>query len=72
MVSLCGRHDPRLAGRAVEPARRGARIYRRLVDRDPNLDNMHNLSWAVGTLAAVLTSLGRHAEAAQAQLSKGA
>ncbi len=70
-VSLCGRHDARRIARAVGPARRAARIYRRLVDRNPH-EHQDNLRSAVNTLASVLTRLGRHAEAAQAQLTIGA
>lgn len=70
-LSLCGRHDLRLVLRAVEPARRATRVYRRLVDRNPH-EHQADLKEAVGTLATVLTQLGRHAEAAEARRSRGA
>ncbi len=70
-MSLCGRHDVRLAARAVEPARRAARICRDLADEEPG-DHQFDLRLAVSTLATVLTRLGRHAEAAEARLRRGA
>ena len=70
-LSLCGRHDVRLAVRAVEPAQRAARLYRRLVDADPH-EHQTDLRWAVDTLARALTRIGRHAEAAEARLRRGA
>jgi tetratricopeptide (TPR) repeat protein len=70
-MSLCGRHDVRLAARALEPARRAARICRSLVDREPS-NYQNDLRLAVNTLATVLTRLGRHAEAADARLRRGA
>jgi tetratricopeptide (TPR) repeat protein len=70
-MSLCGRHDLRLAARALEPARRAARICRQLADREPS-SYQNDLRLAVTTLATVLTRLGRHAEAAEARLRRGA
>lgn len=69
-LSLCGRHDGRRALRAVEPARRAVRLYRGLVDQDPS--RQADLRWAVTRLATVLERLGRHAEAADVQLRRGA
>lgn len=70
-VSLCGRHDVRLAARALEPARRAARLCRGLVDREPGRYQA-DLRLALATLVTVLTRLGRHAEAAEVQLRRGA
>ncbi|MFE2757514.1 tetratricopeptide repeat protein [Actinosynnema sp. NPDC059335] len=70
-LSLCGRHDIRLVLRALEPARRAARLNRRLVDRNPH-EHQAALEEAVGTLVTVLTQLGRHAEAAEARWRRGA
>ncbi|XVS61004.1 tetratricopeptide repeat protein [Actinosynnema sp. CA-299493] len=70
-LSLCGRHDVRRAARAVEPARRAARLYRRLVDQDPR-EHQPDLRWAVDTLVTALTRIGRHAEAADVRLRRGA
>ncbi|MET7620348.1 tetratricopeptide repeat protein [Streptomyces sp. NPDC005408] len=69
-LSLCGRHDGRRAVRAVEPARRAVRLYRGLVDQDPS--RQADLRWAVTRLATVLERLGRHAEATDVQLRRGA
>ncbi|MFD4570344.1 tetratricopeptide repeat protein [Streptomyces sp. NPDC058467] len=69
-LSLCGRHDGRRAVRAVEPARRAVRLYRRMVDQDPS--RQADLRWAVSRLATVLDRLGRHAEATDVQLRRGA
>ncbi|MFI7236081.1 tetratricopeptide repeat protein [Streptomyces cyaneofuscatus] len=72
-VSLCGRHDWGRAVRAVEPARRAARIFRELVDQDPHQAEAHaNLTSAVTLLARVLDRIGRHDEAFEAQVRRGA
>ncbi|MFI9386065.1 trypsin-like peptidase domain-containing protein [Kutzneria sp. NPDC052558] len=72
-LSLCGRHDWRLAARAEQPARRAARIYRELLDRDPfGPGREYRLRAAVATLVTVLERMGRHAEAVDAQHRKGA
>ncbi|MFD4651264.1 trypsin-like peptidase domain-containing protein [Streptomyces sp. NPDC058441] len=70
-LSLCGRRDWRRAARAERPARRAVRIYRRLVDQDPRT-HQADLAWALNTLTKVLERLGRHAEAIDVQLRKGA
>ncbi|MFI1395924.1 tetratricopeptide repeat protein [Streptomyces sp. NPDC020681] len=69
-LSLCGRHDGRRAVRAVEPARRAVRLFRDLVDQDPS--TQADLRWAVDRLATVLERIGRHAEATDVQLRRGA
>jgi tetratricopeptide (TPR) repeat protein len=72
-LSLCGRHDWRLAARAEQPARRAVRIYRSLLDRDPlDAGCEYRLRAAVATLVTVLERMGRHAEAVDAQHRKGA
>jgi hypothetical protein len=72
-LSLCGRHDWRRAVRAVEPARRAVRIYRGLVDQDPNQSEAQaNLRWTLILLAGVLDRIGRHDEAIDVQLRRGA
>ena len=70
-MSLCGRHDVRLAARALAPARRAARICRGLADKEPG-NYQIDLRLAVSTLVTVLTRLGRHAEAADVRLRRGA
>ncbi|MFD7777668.1 trypsin-like peptidase domain-containing protein [Streptomyces sp. NPDC059753] len=70
-LSLCGRRDWRRAARAEQPARRAVRIYRRLVDQDPST-RQADLTGALNTLTRVLERLGRHAEAIDVQLRKGA
>ncbi|EKX67894.1 tetratricopeptide repeat protein [Streptomyces ipomoeae] len=69
-LSLCGRHDCRRAARALEPARRAIRLHRRLVDQDPS--KQANLRWAAATLAKVLERVGRHPEAIEVRLRRGA
>ncbi|WSQ09603.1 serine protease [Streptomyces sp. NBC_01231] len=72
-LSLCGRHDFRRAVRAVEPARRAARIFRNLVDQDPHQAQAQaNLRGALTLLARVLDRIGRHDEAIEAQMRRGA
>ena len=72
-VSLCGRGDVRRARRALAPARRAARLYRRLVDRDPhNRTYQARLNDAIDTLTTVLERLGRHAEAVDVRQRRGA
>ncbi|MFG2518593.1 trypsin-like peptidase domain-containing protein [Streptomyces sp. NPDC048527] len=70
-LSLCGRRDWDRAARAEQPARRAARIYHRLVDEDPNT-HQADLAWALKTLVRVLDRLGRHTEATDVQLRRGA
>ncbi|MCX5056331.1 MULTISPECIES: tetratricopeptide repeat-containing serine protease family protein [unclassified Streptomyces] len=70
-LSLCGRQDWRRAVRAVEPARRAVRICRGLVDQDPD-QAQADLTWSLRVLATVLDRVGRHDEAVEAQLRKGA
>lgn len=70
-LSLCGRQDWRRAIRAVEPARRAVRICRGLVDQDPD-QAQADLTWSLRVLATVLDRVGRHDEAVEAQLRKGA
>ncbi|MFD5125273.1 trypsin-like peptidase domain-containing protein [Streptomyces sp. NPDC058385] len=70
-LSLCGRRDWSRAARAEQPARRAVRIYRRLVDQDPSA-HQADLTRALNTLTRVLERLGRHAEAIDVQLRKGA
>lgn len=69
-LSLCGRHDVRRAGRALEPARRSVRLYRGLVDRAP--ERQSELRWAVAILAKALDRTGHHAEAIDVQIRRGA
>ncbi|MEU1405138.1 hypothetical protein ABZ471_22745 [Streptomyces sp. NPDC005728] len=69
-LSLCGRHDVRLAARAVAPAQRAVRLYRDMVDQDPRKQS--DLGYAVSGLARVLDRTGRHAEAAEVRLRRGA
>ncbi|MFE3588019.1 trypsin-like peptidase domain-containing protein [Streptomyces niveus] len=69
-LSLCGRHDGRLAVRALEPARRSVRLYRGVVRRAP--DRQADLRWAVAVLAKALDRTGRHAEAIDVQIRRGA
>lgn len=70
-LSLCGRRDWSRAARAQRPARRAVRIYRRLVDQDPSA-HQADLTRALNTLTRVLERLGRHAEAIDVQLRRGA
>lgn len=70
-LSLCGRHDWHRAVRAMEPARRAVRIYRRLVDQDIHRYKA-DLTTAVTTYTTVLERLGRHAEALDVQRRNGA
>jgi tetratricopeptide (TPR) repeat protein len=70
-MSRCGRYDVRRAARAVPHARRAAHLYRRLVDEHPS-EYQGALRGAVNTLSTALTRLGRHAEAMDAQRSRGA
>lgn len=69
-LSLAGRHDVRLAARGVEPSRRAVRLYRDLADQDPNWQVP--LARAVSGLARVLDRIGRHSEATQVRLRRGA
>ncbi|MET9557153.1 tetratricopeptide repeat protein [Streptomyces sp. NPDC006645] len=69
-LSLCGRHDGRLAVRALEPARRSVRLYRGVVDRAP--ERQADLGWAVEILAKALERTGRHAEAIDVRIRRGA
>ncbi|MFJ9816362.1 trypsin-like peptidase domain-containing protein [Streptomyces sp. NPDC101151] len=69
-LSLCGRHDVRLAARGVVPARRAVRLYRDLVDQDPR--RQFDLRYAVAGLAKVLDRIGHHAEATEVRLRRGA
>lgn len=69
-LSLCGRHDGRLAVRALEPARRSVRLYQGVVERAP--DRQADLRWAVAVLAKALDRTGRHAEAIDVQIRRGA
>jgi hypothetical protein len=73
ILSLCGRDDWRRAARAEEPARRAARIYRKLVDGDPWDTGHHQyyLREAVATLVTVLERMGRHAEAVDVHHRRG-
>ncbi|MFF2161931.1 trypsin-like peptidase domain-containing protein [Streptomyces sp. NPDC058175] len=70
-LSLCGRRDWHRAARAEGPARQAVRIYRRLVDQDPRT-HQADLTWALNTLTRVLERLGRHTEALDVKLRKGA
>jgi tetratricopeptide (TPR) repeat protein len=70
-LSLCGRREWHRAVRAVAPARRAVRIRRGLVDQDPNR-GQHALTRSLRLLAAVLDRTGRHDEAIDVQLRKGA
>ncbi|GHH84091.1 trypsin-like peptidase domain-containing protein [Streptomyces capitiformicae] len=69
-LSRCGRHDCRRAARAVEPARRAVRLFQRLVDEDPR--NQASLTKGVTRLAKALDRIGRHSEAIEVQLRRGA
>ncbi|HEV7651065.1 MAG TPA: trypsin-like peptidase domain-containing protein [Actinophytocola sp.] len=72
-ISLCGRHDLRLAARAEAPARRAVRLSRELTDRFPGDSGCQNeLRRAVTTLARVLEQLGRHTDAVDVQRRRGA
>lgn len=72
-LSLCGRHDWRRAVRAVEPARQAVRTFRDLVDRSPDDPAAQtNLRYALIRLARVLDRVGRHDEAIDVQLRRGA
>ncbi|NUR00844.1 MAG: trypsin-like peptidase domain-containing protein [Streptomyces sp.] len=69
-LSLAGRHDVRLAARGVEPSRRAVRLYRKLADQDP--DWQVPLARAVSGFARVLDRIGRHSEATEVRLRRGA
>ncbi|GGJ26134.1 tetratricopeptide repeat protein [Streptomyces brasiliensis] len=68
-LSLAGRHDVRLAARALGPARRAVRLYQRAVARDPS--RQADLRYAVAGLARVLDRVGRHDEATEVRLRRG-
>ncbi|MDV9168559.1 tetratricopeptide repeat protein [Streptomyces sp. W16] len=70
-LSLCGRQEWDRAARAVEPARRAVRIYRGLVDQDPHRAQT-DLTWTLRLLVTVLERIGRHDEAIDVQLRRGA
>ncbi|MFJ7996371.1 tetratricopeptide repeat protein [Streptomyces sp. NPDC096310] len=72
-LSLCGGRDWQRAVRAVDPARRAVRVYRDLVDRNPSDSHAQTgLRWSLILLAEVLDRVGRHDEAVDVQLRRGA